>query len=829
MICIQYKNGTPTKGIDSGQAMNVMKNKDFCKKISLIHDLAAKEAALAETDPEGAKKAHADLSYQKSQLPAFIFQCSRFEPHEWIDTKKKNHGVGEWRHQEYGVLNGLFMVDYDHIPNPREAYLAIQPEIRKKWGEVFSFVTPSGRGFKMVLKAKMEVGNLASNQLAFSKEIGLTCDEKCKDSSRLSFAPMWEDVLYFSEELFTYENEEYQKKYTPAYVKGYTQPDLFGADQDPDATVQVAASSATGEAEDLNEEFENYRYHGHTIRDIINAYYNGTPPGIGDRHDSLLELVSDLRHVCEKNETRVRYFCNQLPWVQDLRTEGDPVDKTISDAMAYKYYRQMPKKMAAALAALDAGVRREGVRSEGVSGKADSIVDRFEEWGQEIEKFWGDFPCLKEVCYGMVRSAYPTVMFTTAAMFGTLATRTWYYFYHNPEYMRRLNYGIFVIADPASGKSFAGWLYKTIMAPIIADDKMGNNMINNYKKEIKERATSQKDQKKGAPIKYPDVKIRIHGCKTANGVFIEDMVKNVEEVNGEPMHLHLFTFDSELDSNMKNSSGGQWIDKSIFELKAFHNEEDNQQYKNVDSVNGPFDVYWNYVYTGTPLALNRKVNGRNFGSGLFGRLAVLPLCAPKYKMMPFQKKTKMNIQVMDTLKEWAFKLHQTKGELPFWPLVKSTWDWCNDLMSICEQEQDDVMSLLIRRVPYYGIHISAPFIIMRHWKEWSETATFKIDEKDKQLCNLVMEIQLYCQKYYFGKLAEAYYLDLNQDVAEKLNVKEGKNKRLLQVMPLKFDYDKLCEIGGFELSYARVIVHRWVQEGLIKKTKNGKTISFERI
>lgn len=30
MICIQYKNGTPTKGIDSGQAMNVMKNKDFC-------------------------------------------------------------------------------------------------------------------------------------------------------------------------------------------------------------------------------------------------------------------------------------------------------------------------------------------------------------------------------------------------------------------------------------------------------------------------------------------------------------------------------------------------------------------------------------------------------------------------------------------------------------------------------------------------------------------------------------------------------------------------------------------------------------------------------
>ena len=33
-----------------------------------------------------------------------------------------------------------------------------------------------------------------------------------------------------------------------------------------------------------------------------------------------------------------------------------------------------------------------------------------------------------------------------------------------------------------------------------------------------------------------------------------------------------------------------------------------------------------------------------------------------------------------------------------------------------------------------------------------------------------MEIQLYCQKFYFSKLAEAYYADLNQDVAEKLKV-----------------------------------------------------------
>ena len=822
-ICIQYKNGTPTKPIDSGQAKRVMQNEAHTKSIALIHSLAARGEALKDTDAEASKKALSEAAMRKGMLPGFIFQCSKFEPHEWIDSKKKNHGIGEWRHQEHGVLNGLFMVDYDHIAEPRKVYESIDKKILEDWGLKLAFITPSGFGLKMVLEARISVGNLASNQLKFSEEVGLACDEKCKDSSRLSFAPMWEDVLYFSEELFTYENEEYSKKYTPRYVKGTTQPDLFGAGQK-DATTVPVASPEGGEKE-INETYENYRYHGHSIRDIINAYYNGTPPGQGDRHDSLLQLAADLRHVCENRGDLVRYFCNQLPWVGDLRAEGDPVDQTIEDALGYKYSRYMPKKMAAALKALPTAEATD----EDEAAKEPTITDRFEAWGKEIEGLWPDFPCLKEVCHAMPVSGYPTAVFTAAAMFGTLATRTWYYFYHNPEYMRRLNYGIFVIADPSSGKSFAGWLYKTILAPIIADDMLGNNMINKYKKEVKERSTSQKDQKKGEPIKYPEVKIRIHGCKTANGVFIEDMVKNVEEVLGNPMHLHLFTFDSELDSNMKNSSGGQWIDKSIFELKAFHNEEDNQQYKNVDSVNGPFDVYWNYVYTGTPIALNKKVNARNFGSGLFGRLAVLPLCTPKYKMLPFQKKSKQNVQVIDTLKEWAFKLHQTYGELPFWPLVKTTWDWCNDLMSICAEEEDDVLSLLIRRVPYYGINISAPFILMRHWKDWSEKRDFKIDEKDKKLCLLVMEIQLYCQKYYFGRLAEAYFSDLHQDVAEKLNTREGKNKKLLQVMPQKFDYARLCEISEYSQNYAHVIVHRWLHEGLIKKTKQGKNIIFERI
>ena len=118
---------------------------------------------------------------------------------------------------------------------------------------------------------------------------------------------------------------------------------------------------------------------------------------------------------------------------------------------------------------------------------------------------------------------------------------------------------------------------------------------------------------------------------------------------------------------------------------------------------------------------------------------------------------------------------------------------------------------------------------LRAAQEENEEKQFQIDEKDKQLSTLAMDIQLYCQKYYFGRLAENYFTDLHQDTADKTNMRNSKNMILLQNMPQKFDYARLCEIAQSNLNYAHVIVHRWLNDGLIKKIKSGKNIIFERI
>ena len=93
------------------------------------------------------------------------------------------------------------------------------------------------------------------------------------------------------------------------------------------------------------------------------------------------------------------------------------------------------------------------------------------------------------------------------------------------------------------------------------------------------------------------------------------MINAHENVNGKDMQLHMFTFDTELDNSITLQSGGSWINKLSMELKAFHNEEDGQMYMNLDSPVDNFNVTWNFIYTGTPIALKKKVNEKNFGSG----------------------------------------------------------------------------------------------------------------------------------------------------------------------------------------------------------------------
>ena len=156
----------------------------------------------------------------------------------------------------------------------------------------------------------------------------------------------------------------------------------------------------------------------------------------------------------------------------------------------------------------------------------------------------------------------------------------------------------------------------------------------------------------------------------------------------------MFSFDSELDNVTGNNKGGDWKNRSDMELKAFHNEEDGQMYANMESVTGTFNIFWNFVYTGTPYALGRKVTQRNFGNGLASRLAVIPM--PDAGIA--SRNQKRDAKAKEVLAEWAERLDKVEGELPIEPLNDETYEWQSSHLEIAEFNGDKADRTLLKRV-----------------------------------------------------------------------------------------------------------------------------------
>ena len=527
-------------------------------------------------------------------------------------------------------------------------------------------------------------------------------------------------------------------------------------------------------------------WQGYDVQGIIDHRYAGKLPCAEDsnRHKESLKLATDLLIMLDGDKAKVQRIVEAQSWVQEIIAERDEnVVQTVESAAGCvaekekKYTSSQPSKaMLEAIKEVTSKSYREiisrseecGVGSE-KSGKTKSAIlnAQLDAWGAEIEALFPYYPMLQDVCAGLKRSQYPAAIFVAGGVMMTLMTRCWYKFYHRPYQERRLNCSLYIIGHPASNKSMADDIYKILSAQIAVADKAGKAALNRYKQDQKKKAANKEGKDK------PQGMIRIHPARTSNGQLIQDMLNAKEVVDGKEIQLHMLTFDTELDNATSLQQGGSWINKQSMELKAFHNEEDGQMYQNSDSPVDEFNVTWNYIYTGTPIALKRKVNERNFGSGLSTRLAVIPMPKTNCEMIDFEEKDSIDWQRLERMKAWAFKLDTRFGELPLWPLVRKLYEWSEDRMEDCKEDtsedQRDAFELMLKRVPYHALNYSAPFIDMRHWdclhqKDNFWIGEYEVDETDWKLCELFARIQYSTQLRFFSVMAEKYFTDMNNDV-----------------------------------------------------------------
>lgn len=784
------------------------------------------------------KKLQSYCDNLKKSLPFVIFIAT------YIETASASGKLGCWRKQVACRLNGLCVIDFDHIEGDcravwEEAYIRLSDEDKKRI--LLVYITPSGHGLKVVFMANVNVGNLIDNQRDFSAKLGLNPDEACKDASRGAFLTTREDIILINEEkLFTYENEEFGKKYNDSYHAGKSQPTLdfapSGADGSNLSSVQGAGENQQGVSGG----------DGRNVRDAESLTYNGVPYAKiieawsaqrfsgkegASRHEASVVLARDLYIMLDRDTKGVLTLLLAQKWVQEIIEErGEDVERTVNDAATYVKAEEsenakkgkpwLPKMSKEMKAALEASGATESSQPSDVSPQTspneDDVYDALPlaKWAEELQQMAEHYPCMKELFLNVHPYKLPAVLFSSAALFGTLMTRAWYHFWFEPELVRRLNYCIFIIGDPGAGKNVIEKFYKKIADPMIQADSCLIDAVNRYKEGRTERSTSTKAQK-GEALKRPVVGIRVHPARTATGEFIRHMNAAVVNIQDRKLNLHMFSFDAELDNVNKNNKGGDWKDREILELKAFHNEEDGQMYANQESVTGMFNVYWNFIYTGTPYALHRKVNQRNFGTGMSTRLAVIPL-PDKGSAKRHQQ---VNPDANETLKTWAYRLDRVEGELPIEPLNDETYDWQSSHLEIAEFNGDKADRTLLKRIPYYGIGISLPFILMRHWDEWQESRTLTMDDMDKRLCRLAMDIQYKCQQFFFGEMAYNYFADQNKEFV--VRKRSTRYSECFRKLPEEFKTSQYMEVFGCSQQAASRAITRFRNDGIVEVVKYG--------
>lgn len=541
--------------------------------------------------------------------------------------------------------------------------------------------------------------------------------------------------------------------------------------------------------------------------------------GRGERHKTFMsETAAWLLFCSDNNQAKALKLAQHVDyikkWIDDTEDPMEPfeLENVIRTVSQKPLWRKLPKELAELMPKASADVALQMAATSG----ADPMRDLpFDKWCDQIESLFDDYPCLREVCEPHPRRLWPFLLFASAAMLGTCMDLTYYYFYANRDERTRLNYIIWGIGDPTSGKHTLERLMTYLLAPVIAEGELADDSTNSWKESTDAKgANKEKDLR-------PAIYTRMFGYRTSNSEFIRSLINCKEEVDGEMMGRHMVTVSSEKD--LEIGKAGSWISKSNMILLSFHGEFDSQHYSNKQSVSGRYRVFWNMVETFTPPTLSKLVNERSVNSGLDTRTGSIPMGEDDFTMMPLgEKKDHKIAEYNETLKQWAYRLDQRRGELPLWPLVEHVHQWCDDRRAIAEfNDKDKADWLLIKRCPYYGINISAPWIDMKHWEEREKTGTYVIDAQDLALCDLVLDIQYRTQHYWYYELHRQYYDNQLRDLAKQRR-RTNKFVECFRQLPEEFTTEQFAQVFGYANNRSgHKTLERLIDDKAIERTMRG--------
>lgn len=780
----------------------------------------------------------------KKRLPGIMFQAT------FLPTQSKKGYNGKWRKNAAAVLNGLYILDVDHLSQDtiKEVIEKCKPFYDKEI--LLLFVTASGHGIKMVAKADPLRGNIEANQQWLAKQIGVDFDTACKDAARISFCPSAKDIIYLNKEIFTYNNEEFEVYYGCGYrdgslscsrrpnnntpvsgsVDGHNCNDSqkpirpIGIDRDQDRiSDETCAKDVCTKVQTVNNQLPT-EFGGVSYQCIVDKYVECQgKPETGGRHQWLLRMAKDMRYICDFRPTQlmeIMKLCATAREVIDERGENE-VLKICEAACSYKFYSGYPKAMKEVFKVCGIDISKNDSKCP----EKEEIAIDYDYWAKRLLPLLEEGDAYSDAVKGLPDRNKLGGVLAAGAMYGTYMSKTMFPFYDGKNY--RFSYIVYIIGHAASGKSFIIDMDKEIMEGMKRQDEQYRQLEKEYKETKERMSTSSKDAKDKAPQR-PHYPIR-YVPSTISNAKLYARLQDATDLEDETMHLHLFTLESELATALRVQVGS-WAGKLDLELKSFQNEYAGVDYANELSANGLIQVNWNQVISGTMDALRRKMRGGSITDGYITRMALWIMPNSEYTMI----EKKYNSVEVDSPEEQARK-QRIKGRVVqleqlrciftgIRQLTDFCYDWCATQCRQAELEEDACIEYFRKRIPIYMMRYTMPRIICRQLEKFEngylrEGEKLEILPSDLQFAELIGDYLMFISIYQWGQ----QYLEFIQDEANTTMPRMRKSKFMENYasLPLDFTYDEIRKFYTTDAS-ARRTISTLISCGCIEKIEKNK-------
>ncbi len=497
----------------------------------------------------------------KETLPAFIFGGT-------MDGKKR---------ADANTRQSMFhTVDVDHLDvDPREVWRKTA-QYAKAAGIVFAYVSPSGRGLKIVFLRKWD--DIASDQRRVYRELHLEeyapkkLDKKCKDPSRCSFAATEADILYFDPVLAATAPAPLAP--TPATALSEAGVSAFPALSP--TTSSVGASAAGDEAAPT--EVEGVPL-ADVARQLVKNICGAEVPPNGNRNNTLYETACALRYALDFRPA----------WIAPLLPECGLSSGEISGISASACRAERSKGDKASLRkAIDA-----------LKTAAPSATPERPEWDMDVPR-----PVLPPGLQEIIDSTPPQLrdvaFLSMLPCLGTLGTGIRAYSARSKkgdEGELQLPITFFIGEAPMAGsKRKLQRIYTLLTEPLKKQDKENLAKEREYKKEV-----ARKKNAKDIPPP-PEVVRRLIPVTISK----TELYRRLSAAGGKILLKH-----TEEMSEVTGFRGrGDWADPTADDKKAFDSAEGGSDFAQQDAHNEPVDIRYNIFYLTTPGERRKYFRGR---------------------------------------------------------------------------------------------------------------------------------------------------------------------------------------------------------------------------